>query len=128
MFTPYWRAWRAVPWRQPDPVPGVITMAAVSQVGTARGRGASPALASGGETAGCRRFAAWRQRQLAGYQDRHDDLAGDQTSRLSAYLRFGCVSPLEVAVGAHRRAPRAAGNRSARPPGRRGILPPAGLA
>ena len=105
MFTPYWRAWRAVPWRRPDPVPDVITMAAVSQAGRIppAGRGSSPALARGGETAGRRRFAAWRQRQLAGYPDRHDDLAGDQTSRLSAYLRFGCVSPLEVAAGARDR-------------------------
>ncbi len=53
--------------------------------------------------AGRRRFTAWRPRQLAGYPDRHDDLAGDQTSRLSAYLRFGCVSPLEVAIGARDR-------------------------
>ena len=105
VFTPYWRAWRAVPWRRPYPVPDVITMAAVSQVGRIppAGGGSSPALASGGETAGRRRFAAWRQRQLAGYPDRHDDLAGDQTSRLSAYLRFGCLSPLEVAVGARGR-------------------------
>ena len=32
--------------------------------------------------------------------ENHDDLAGDATSRLSAYLRFGCLSPLEVAIGA----------------------------
>jgi deoxyribodipyrimidine photolyase len=54
----------------------------------------------GGEKAGRQRFVSWRQRLLAGYDDNHDDLAGDQTSRLSAYLRFGCVSPLEVAIGA----------------------------
>jgi deoxyribodipyrimidine photo-lyase len=105
VFTPYWRAWRAVPWRRPCPVPDVITMPAVQQAGQlpAAGRGDSPALAAGGETAGRRRFTAWRPRQLAGYPDRHDDLAGDQTSRLSAYLRFGCVSPLEAAIGARDR-------------------------
>jgi deoxyribodipyrimidine photo-lyase len=105
VFTPYWRAWRAVPWRQPCPVPDVITTPAVQQVGRlpAAGRGDSPDLATGGETAGRRRFTAWRPRELAGYPDRHDDLAGDQTSRLSAYLRFGCVSPLEVAIGARDR-------------------------
>ena len=57
-------------------------------------------LAPGGETAGRKRFVSWRQRLLAGYGENHDDLAGDATSRLSAYLRFGCVSPLEVAIGA----------------------------
>ena len=30
-------------------------------------------------------------------RERHDDLAADATSRLSPYLHFGCVSPLEVA-------------------------------
>ena len=60
----------------------------------------SPGLARGGESAGRERFASWRQRLLVGYGENHDDLAGDATSRLSAYLRFGCVSPLEVAIGA----------------------------
>ena len=34
---------------------------------------------------------------VGGYEDGHDDLAGDRTSRLSAHLRWGCVSPLELA-------------------------------
>ena len=34
---------------------------------------------------------------VRGYDDLHDDLAGDATSRLSSYLRFGCISPLELA-------------------------------
>ena len=105
VFTPYWRAWRSVPWRRPVPVPGTIAMAAVGHIGRlpATGRGDSPDLAPGGETAGRRRFVSWRQRGLAGYPDHHDDLPGDRTSRLCAYLRFGCVSPLEVAIGARGR-------------------------
>ena len=65
--------------------------------------GASPGLAKGGESAGRQRLLDWRQHQLAGYAEHHDDLAAAQTSRLSAYLRFGCVSPLEVAIGARDR-------------------------
>ena len=39
---------------------------------------------------------------LRGYADHHDDLPGDATSRLSPYLHFGCLSPLEVLrVAAH---------------------------
>jgi len=38
VFTPYWRAWRAVRWRRPYPVPGVITMAAA---GSPRGASGS---------------------------------------------------------------------------------------
>ena len=105
VFTPYWRAWSAARWRPHCPVPDVISMPEISQAGQIPpvGPGASPGLAAGGETAGRRRFLAWRQDDLAGYPDHHDDLAGDQTSRLSPYLRFGCVSPLEVAIGARGR-------------------------
>jgi deoxyribodipyrimidine photo-lyase len=105
VFTPYWRAWRAASWRQHYPVPRAITMPAVTITGALpeRGPGVSPELAPGGERIGRRRFTAWRQGRLAGYDEHHDDLAGDDTSRLSAYLRFGCVSPLEVAIGARDR-------------------------
>ncbi len=102
VFTPYWRAWRAAAWRKHCPVPSRIEMPSVDEVGRlpALGDGSSPDLAPGGEEAGRKRFVSWRQRLLADYDANHDDLAGDQTSRLSAYLRFGCVSPLEVAIGA----------------------------
>jgi deoxyribodipyrimidine photo-lyase len=33
---------------------------------------------------------------LASYEERHDDLPADATSSLSPYLRFGCLSPLEL--------------------------------
>jgi deoxyribodipyrimidine photo-lyase len=101
VFTPYWRAWRATTWRAPYPVPQAITMPPVEKIGRLPAKEtASPGLAPGGETAGRQRFVSWRQRLLAGYDGDHDDLPGDATSRLSAYLRFGCVSPLEVAIGA----------------------------
>jgi deoxyribodipyrimidine photo-lyase len=104
VFTPYWRAWRAAPWRSHCPVPRAIAMPAVEKIGRLPAKQTaspgSPGLAPGGETAGRQRFVSWRQRLLDGYGENHDDLAGDATSRLSAYLRFGCVSPLEVAIGA----------------------------
>ena len=106
VFTPYWRAWRAATWRTHCPVPARIEMPSVEKAGHLPARsgsaypGTSPGLAPGGEEEGRRRFVSWRQRLLAGYDENHDDLAGDATSRLSAYLRFGCVSPLEVAIGA----------------------------
>ena len=101
VFTPYWRAWRAATWRAHCPVPRAIAMPPVEKAGRLPASNpAPPDLAKGGETAGRQRFVRWRQRLLAGYGENHDDLAGDATSRLSAYLRFGCVSPLEVAIGA----------------------------
>jgi deoxyribodipyrimidine photo-lyase len=101
VFTPYWRAWRAATWRRGCPVPHTIQMPAIADTGQIPpSGGASPGLAPGGEQAGRQRFVSWRQGRLAGYDQNHDDLAGDATSRLSTYLRFGCVSPLEVAIGA----------------------------
>jgi deoxyribodipyrimidine photo-lyase len=103
VFTPYWRAWQATTWRRHCPVPGKISMPRVEKVGQLPATavpGASPGLAPGGEQAGRKQFVSWRQRHLADYPGHHDDLPGDQTSRLAAYLRFGCVSPLEVAIGA----------------------------
>ena len=54
----------------------------------------------GGERAGRRRLHAFLGRELSGYADGRDDLAADATSRLSPYLRFGCLSASEVATRA----------------------------
>src|SRR3954452_2979367 len=109
MFTPYWRRWRAEPRRPVEPAPERIQLPA----GVAAGRVPrldeltrevpSPDLPEGGEAAARRRLAAWIRGGLGGYQERHDDLAADATSRLSPYLRFGCVSPLEVLELVHGR-------------------------
>ncbi|MGH9068547.1 MAG: cryptochrome/photolyase family protein, partial [Acidimicrobiales bacterium] len=72
----------------PGPIPETAEMV--------KGR-PSPELAPGGEGAARDRVRAWVGRSLPGYEDHHDDLAGDATSRLSPYLHFGCVSPLELA-------------------------------
>ncbi len=56
----------------------------------------SPHLPHGGETAGVRALRAWLAGPVHRYQQAHDDLAADGTSRLSPYLHFGCVSPTEV--------------------------------
>src|SRR4051794_21318936 len=109
MFTPYWRRGRAQPPRPAEPAPERIQLPA----GVAAGRVPrldeltrevpSPGLPEGGEAAARRRLAAWIRGGLGGYQERHDDLAADATSRLSPYLRFGCVSPLEVLELVHGR-------------------------
>jgi deoxyribodipyrimidine photo-lyase len=58
----------------------------------------SPDRPEGGETAGRALLRSWGPAGLAQYADTHDDLAADDTSRVSAYLHFGCVSPLELAT------------------------------
>jgi deoxyribodipyrimidine photo-lyase len=58
--------------------------------------GLSPGLATGGEAGGRERLTAWLRSGIAAYEDGHDDLFGDATSRLSPHLHFGTLSPVEL--------------------------------
>jgi deoxyribodipyrimidine photo-lyase len=101
VFTPYLRRWLAAPWRATLAAPRRVTVPE-----EVRGNGVdgglagmrSPDVVPGGEAAGLERLRQWARRDLAAYPGRHDDLAGDATSRISAYLHFGCLSPNEVAT------------------------------
>ena len=97
VFTPYWRRWREAPRRSvlepprrvvmPDgPTAGPGERAATGGDGVTRlPRAVSPRPASG--------TSRRRERKgLAAYEERHDDLPGDATSRLSPFLRFGCLA------------------------------------
>ncbi|MBL7260644.1 cryptochrome/photolyase family protein [Paractinoplanes lichenicola] len=101
VFSPYHRSWRAAKWRDEVSTPDKITL----PPGVAAGRlpalpaGESPDAADGGETEARRLFALWL-RHIGPYPELHDDMAADGTSRLSPYLRFGCLSPLELANAA----------------------------
>ena len=101
VFTPYYRAWQAAKWRDEVAAPHAVVLPAGVPTGRlpAPPSGASPGLAEGGESVGRKRLAAWL-RHVGSYADRHDDLPADGTSRLSPYLRFGCLSSLAVATAA----------------------------
>jgi deoxyribodipyrimidine photo-lyase len=105
VFTPYWRAWRAAAWRQPGQAPAAVRLPPGITPGELPALQARclASLVPGGERAGRELAAAWLDGPLTGYQESRDDLAAGQTSRLSAYLRFGCVSPLELARAARPR-------------------------
>jgi deoxyribodipyrimidine photo-lyase len=110
VFTPYHRQWQAVPWRSvvPTPkaidLPGGIAPGAVPSIRALTGGHRAPAVVRGGEREARARLNRWVRAHLAEYPDRHDDLPGDATSHLSAYLHFGCISPLEVATRLRGRA------------------------
>ncbi|MFG3497096.1 cryptochrome/photolyase family protein [Streptomyces sp. NPDC047928] len=106
VFTPYFRRWNAERLREPlaaprrVPVPdGVGSEDLPSRASVA---GVSPGLAAGGEREGRALLTAWLREGIAAYQDRHDDLAGDATSRLSPHLHFGTVSATEAVHRARR--------------------------
>lgn len=103
VFSPYHRAWGGLPWRDqlgaprklnaPSKLPGGRLPSLESLTA---GR-PSPQRMPGGETEGRKLMRAFLGNGVGRYEERHDDLPGDATSRLSAYLRWGCVSPLELA-------------------------------
>jgi deoxyribodipyrimidine photo-lyase len=109
VFTPYHRAWSAAPLRERHGAPRRLRVPSRLSGGRlpaleklSRGP-TSPERAPGGETEGRRLMRAFLRDGVDGYEERHDDLAGDATSRLSAHLRFGCVSPLELMLEARER-------------------------
>lgn len=97
VFTPYWRAWTTAPRRELCEAPNKVSVPsepACGPIPSAKQYG----LMEGGERAARAHLAAWIAQGLSDYADGHDDLAGNRTSRLSPYLHFGCLSPLEVAT------------------------------
>jgi deoxyribodipyrimidine photo-lyase len=109
VFTPFHRAWSGVQARPTHGAPRRLRVPA----GLAGGRlpalekltagELSPRRAKGGEQEGRRLRRAFLRDGLGFYGDHHDDLAADRTSRLSAYLRFGCLSPLALMQEARER-------------------------
>ncbi|SFN27491.1 deoxyribodipyrimidine photo-lyase [Pseudonocardia ammonioxydans] len=107
VFTPYHRQWAERPLRAVHDAPQRLTLPRIRAGELPDGaeicRGAtSPELAPGGETEGRRRMKRWLNDGIAGYADRQDELAADDTSRLSPYLHFGCLSPVELVQRATR--------------------------
>ncbi len=101
VFTPYFRRWGELAPRAVLAAPRRITVPDVPSDPLPTGKDlvageVSAGLPTGGEGEGRRRARRWESGPLARYADRHDDLAGDATSRLSPYLHFGCLSPTEL--------------------------------
>jgi deoxyribodipyrimidine photo-lyase len=102
VFTPFFRSWQRQLRREPLDAPASISMPKGLE------RGDLPSLAdlrleqevpeplAGGEEAGRDRLERFLRDGVRDYAIDRDMLANDRTSRLSPYLRFGCVSPVEV--------------------------------
>jgi deoxyribodipyrimidine photo-lyase len=102
VFTPYHRRWQEARRRPAADRPAAVILPA----GLAHGRipalsrltAARPAtgLQAGGESAGLARLRSWAPDNLGDYDRARDDLAADRSSRLSAYLHLGCLSPAAI--------------------------------
>jgi deoxyribodipyrimidine photo-lyase len=102
VFSPYWRAAIALPVRSVLPAPGSIPgvdagdnglVAEIPDVAPI-----SPDRVVAGETAARVRLHTFVDMALAGYAEGRNRLDRDGTSRLSQDLRFGLLSPGEVAT------------------------------
>jgi len=109
VFTPYHRAWSELPLRRrvgPPRrlvVPSRLRTGRIPALEKLTGGATSPERAPGGEREGRRLARSFLRDGLGEYGERHDDLPGDGTSRLSPHLRFGCVSPLALMQEARER-------------------------
>ncbi len=101
VFTPYFRRWALEDWRPLLPAPAKLLshdvasepIPEVVEVGTSKHR------QRGGESGARYDMDRWIPRARR-YTDTRNSVAIDGTSRLSAALHFGTLSPLEVAVRA----------------------------
>jgi deoxyribodipyrimidine photo-lyase len=93
VFTPFWKRWRATEW-EAEPEPGTARVTADPADGIPS---APPPLMAGGEEQARSRLAAFLER-VDHYVDERDRPDLDTTSRLSADLKYGALSPRRVTV------------------------------
>lgn len=102
VFTPYWRAWEQVDLRPAATkptrlaLPDGITSGPLPELADLVTGARSATVLPGGERAARDRLNAWVKSDLHHYDDIHNDLPGDHTSKMSPYLHFGCISPADM--------------------------------
>ncbi|WP_374122051.1 deoxyribodipyrimidine photo-lyase [Frankia sp. AiPa1] len=97
VFTPFSRAWAAHGWRAPVPEPAGTRWAAWSGDGIPDDPDLGDVrLPPAGETAAHQRLDDFLAGSLTGYAERRDVPGEDTTSRLSPYLKYGCLHPRTI--------------------------------
>lgn len=100
VFTPFSRAWAEHGWAAPVAQPERISWAHnVSGVALPPAPAVAAVLPTPGEEAAARTWERFRSLDLDDYAARRNQPAGDHTSRLSPYLRWGCMHPRSVLAG-----------------------------
>lgn len=106
VYTPFYRAWSEV--HIPEPIPKPRTIDVVSGVesdGIPEAPEVEAALPEPGEEAAGARADQFLRSAVDDYDDRRDYPAGDETSRLSVYLKFGVIHPRQLLARLDRRKP-----------------------
>lgn len=102
VFTPFWKNWQQITRRELAALPQKITIPSDVKIGSipsvekhTKKANLSPDAQKGGETAARMQVKKFLNSAINDYKDDSNDL-GKDTSRMSAYLHFGCISPLEI--------------------------------
>ncbi|MFP5370320.1 MAG: deoxyribodipyrimidine photo-lyase, partial [Actinomycetes bacterium] len=95
VFSPFARAWREHGWRGPAPRPDDVRWRTGIRSDHPPATPELPGvdLPPAGEVAGLAAWQRFRDERLLGYAEGRNIPGTDGTSRLSAYLKYGCVHP-----------------------------------
>lgn len=103
VFTPFYKQWLQVSRRELAPTPRALTFPSSVTVGQlptlnelTNADQLSPDAIPGGETEARKRLHAFLAGPIDNYVENNNDMGKDATSRVSAYLHFGCLSPREI--------------------------------
>ena len=103
VFTPFYRAWVAHGWRAPAPsvVGQVDWVASLDSMEIPRDPSLPRQLTlpGAGEQAALRAWRRFRSSRLVGYAGDRDRPDLDRTSRMSPYLKWGCIHPRTMLAG-----------------------------
>jgi deoxyribodipyrimidine photo-lyase len=97
VFTPFSKAWAAHGWPTPLRAPGAIPWAeGVAGDAWPTAPAVTAVLPEPGEAAAKRAARRFFDGDLADYHEARDDPGADATSRLSPYLKWGCIHPRQL--------------------------------
>ena len=110
VFTPYARVWKTLPPPSPPGMPvrfttPPLTSEPIPDAATLKKRKLIPSPAfRGGETEALRTWQVFLDHRLETYAEKRDLPAAGGTSRLSPYLRFGCIAISRIIEDSRNRA------------------------
>jgi deoxyribodipyrimidine photo-lyase len=98
VFTPFARAWREHGWRAPAPRPGNPPWHTGVRSDDPRQATTDAVLPPAGEAAAQAAWRRFRDERLCDYAEDRNVPGVDGTSRMSAYLKYGCIHPRTLLV------------------------------
>ena len=101
VFSAFARAWREHGWSPPAPRPstGRVSRAGLRDDGPTTARAPRCSLPPAGEAAAHRLLETFLRSGAGRYGHERDRLGSESTSRLSPYLKFGCLHPRQILDG-----------------------------